>query len=96
MLAEGITDRFTRFVPREQFSSMNSYDITGVGINISTASELEDKTDFQARQVALKLWEGGKQSYPQSCTAEIISLNAALSNGILLQNKCQQSFCKQC
>lgn len=51
MLADGVTDRFTRFVPREQFASMNSYDITGVGLNISTASELEDKTDIPARQV---------------------------------------------
>ena len=52
MLADGVTDRFTRFVPREQFASMNSYDITGVGLNLSTAAELEDKTDFPAVKVA--------------------------------------------
>lgn len=51
MLAEGVTDRFTRFVPREQFASMNSYDITGVGLNLSTAAELEDKANISAKKV---------------------------------------------
>jgi len=51
MLAEGISDRFTRFVPSDQFSSMNSYDITGVGLNLSTAAELEGKTDIKATRV---------------------------------------------
>lgn len=53
MLAEGISDRFTRFVPSDQFSSMNSYDITGVGLNLSTAAELEGKTDIKATRVIL-------------------------------------------
>jgi len=51
MLAEGIPDRFTRFVPSDQFSAMNSYDITGVGLNLSTAAELEGKTDMKATRV---------------------------------------------
>jgi len=51
MLADGVTDRFTRFVPKDQFASMTSYDITGVGLNISTAAELEDKTEYSANQV---------------------------------------------
>jgi hypothetical protein len=55
MLAEGVSDRFTRFVPSDKFSSMNSYDITGVGLNISTAAELEDKTDIKAPRVRVYL-----------------------------------------
>lgn len=53
MLSDGVTDRFTRFVPKEQFAAMNSYDITGVGLNLSTASELEGKTDLPAQKVPI-------------------------------------------
>lgn len=60
MLAEGISDRFTRFISADQFAKMQSYDITGVGLNLCTASELEEKTDFHASQVdflAFTIWK---------------------------------------
>lgn len=51
MLANGLSDPYTRFITGEQFQAMQSYDITGVGLNICTAAELEEKTDFRAPEV---------------------------------------------
>ena len=60
MLADGISDRFTRFITADQFAKMQSYDITGVGLNLCTGSELEEKTDFRASEVGFgffaKIW----------------------------------------
>ena len=60
MLADGISDRFTRFITAEQFARMQSYDITGVGLNLCTGSELEEKTDFRASQV----WKPSSHASP--------------------------------
>ena len=54
MLAEGLSDPYTRFITGDQFAAMQSYDITGVGLNLCTAMELEEKTDLHPSQVGTK------------------------------------------
>lgn len=55
MLANGLADPYTRFITTEQFAAMQSYDITGVGLNICTDTELEEKTDYKASEVTCML-----------------------------------------
>ena len=52
MLATGLSDPYTRFISGEQFAAMQSYDITGVGLNLCTAAELEEKTGLRPDQAS--------------------------------------------
>ena len=52
MLATGLSDPYTRFISGEQFAAMQSYDITGVGLNLCTAAELEEKTGLHPAQAS--------------------------------------------
>lgn len=73
MLSDGLSDPYTRFITVEQFSAMQSYDITGVGINICTATELEEKTDLKAPEV--KILSETRAAQGRTC---LVKLSATL------------------
>lgn len=41
MLSTGVRDPYTRFVPEDEFSALQKYDISGVGLNVGTAEDFE-------------------------------------------------------
>lgn len=44
MLSKGLDDPYTRFVTREEFSSLVKYDVSGVGMNVGTADDFVKNT----------------------------------------------------
>ncbi|CAG9462800.1 unnamed protein product [Pedinophyceae sp. YPF-701] len=48
MMARGTKDPYTRFLAPEEFKDMRKYDISGIGLNLSTAEELASKTGTPA------------------------------------------------
>ena len=51
MLAQGLSDPYTRLITPAEFAAMQMYDISGVGLNISDAGELARKTSFRPSEV---------------------------------------------
>lgn len=43
MIVLGVGDPYTRYLTRDEFRPMLKYDVSGVGINLGTAEDLETK-----------------------------------------------------
>ncbi|GLC77774.1 hypothetical protein PLESTM_001141200 [Pleodorina starrii] len=45
MLARGLSDPYCRFIGPSELEAMKKYDVSGVGLNLGTATEYVVKTD---------------------------------------------------